>query len=227
MKIVCVVAGIVFICNPLLRAQAQQDETGTTPVDKHAFGVLPNYRTVEGKDFFRPITIRQKFKIAAEDTFSPTSYLLGGVFAGLSQLNNSNPSFGQGVEGYAKRYGTNTADQDIGNFMTEAIMPSLLHEDPRYFRKGTGSFKGRLAYAASRVLVTRTDSGGSRFNSSEFLGNGTVAAIGNLYYADDKGFSPTMQRMFTQIGTDAISNVLKEIWPDVKRKYFNRKRSGS
>ncbi len=204
---------------------AQESGAGVTPEDKHAFGVLPNYRTVESADTFRSISTRQKFKIAAEDTFSAPSYLLGGVFAGLSQMNNSNPSFGQGAEGYLKRYASNTADQDIGNFMTEAIMPSLLHEDPRYFRKGTGSIKKRLLYAASRVLITRTDSGGTSFNTAEFLGNGTVAAIGNLYYADAKGFSPTMQRMFTQISTDAISNVLKEIWPDVKRKYFNKKKS--
>ncbi len=190
--------------------------------DKRIFGVLPNYRTAEGSVPYSPITVKQKFTIATKDSLSPPSYVLGGLFAGLSQFNNSNPSFGQGVEGYAKRYGTNTGDQVIGNYLTEAIMPSLLHEDPRYFRKGHGSGAGRVLYALSRVLVTRTDSGSTRFNFSEFIGNGAVASIGNLYYPDDKGFSPTMQRMFTQIGTDAISNVLKEIWPDVKRKYLHK-----
>jgi hypothetical protein len=209
---------------PIVPAKGQETAIGQPGVvqDKRIFGVLPNYRTAEGSVPYKPITAKQKFMIATKDTMSPPSYLLGGVFAGLSQLNNSNPSFGQGAIGYAKRYGTNTADQVIGNYMTEAIMPTILHEDPRYFRKSTGSIKSRIGYAVARVVVTKTDSGGTRFNYSEFLGNGTVAAIGNLYYPDDKGFSSTMQRMASQIGTDAISNVLKEIWPDVKRKWLHK-----
>ena len=212
--------GLALVVCPC--AFAQDIDPQGTPVDKHAFGVLPNYRTVEGSDPFRPISTSRKFKIAVGDTFGATSYLLGGVFAGLSQLSNSDPSFGQGLKGYLKRYGANTADQDIGNFMTEAILPTVLREDPRYFRKGTGSMGGRLGYAASRVFIAKSDRGNNVFNGAEFLGNGTVAAIGNIYHGDDRGLSPTMQRMFTQIGTDAISNVLKEIWPDVKRKYFSK-----
>ena len=196
-------------------------EAGSTE-DKRAFGVLPNYRTAESDQPFVPISTKQKFKIAAKDTFDWPSYILGGAFAGISQLTNSNPSFGQGFDGYAKRYGANVADQDIGNFMTEAIMPTLLHEDPRYFRKGSGPVGKRIVYAATRVLITKTDSGGTLFNFAEFVGNGSVAALGNLYYPDAKGFSPTMQRMFTQIGTDAVSQVLKEFWPDVKRKWFSK-----
>ncbi len=191
-------------------------------VDKRIFGVLPNYRTANGTLPFRPITVKQKFTIATKDTFDYPSYVLAAAFSGLSQANNSNPSFGQGFRGYARRYGSSIADQDIGNFMTEAIFPSLLHQDPRYFRKVNGPFKSRLWYASTRVLVTRTDSGAWWFNASEFIGNGTVAALGNWYYPDARGFGPTAQRMFTQIGTDAISNVMKEFWPDVKRKWFRK-----
>jgi hypothetical protein len=215
-----------------LTAQTVAPEPGgsaTAPAtpeqDKHIFGVLPNYRTTEGSIPFKPITTKQKFTIATKDTLDFPSYGLAGFFAGVSQFDNSNPSFGQGLRGYAHRYITGVADQDMGNFMTEAILPSMLHEDPRYFRKAQGSFKSRISYAATRVLITRTDSGGSRFNFSEFLGNGTVASIGNAYYPDGRGFSPTMQRMFTQIGTDAISGVLKEFWPDVKRKLHKRSAS--
>ena len=191
--------------------------------DKRIFGVLPNYRTADGTQPYRPITVKQKFTIAKKDTFDYPSYVLAAAFAGISQVNNSNPSFGQGFKGYARRYGSSIADQDIGNFMTEAIYPSLLHEDPRYFRKVNGKFSRRLLYASTRVFVTHTDSGGQRFNFSEFLGNGTVASIGNWYYPDARGFDDTMQRMFTQIGTDALSNVLKEFWPDIKRKWFSKR----
>lgn len=194
--------------------------------DKRVFGVLPNYRTADGTVPFSPITTKQKFHIAIKDTFDYPSYLLAGGFAGISQLDNSNPSFGQGLKGYAKRYASSVADQDLGNFMTEAIMPTLLHEDPRYFRKVNGSFKSRLFYAATRVAVAKTDNGNWTFNAAEFLGNGTVAALGNAYYPDAVGFGPTMQRMFTQIGTDAFSQVLKEFWPDIKRKWF-KKRDGN
>ena len=110
----------------------------------------------------------------------------------------------------------------MGNMLSESLLPIALHEDPRFFRKGTGKFWNRVAYSASRVLVCKTDSGGSTFNVAEILGNGTVASIGNLYYPDSRGFGSTMNRMFTQIGTDAFSNVLKEFWPDVKR-YYGRK----
>ena len=196
-------------------------EPGSTQ-DKRIFGVLPNYRTADGTAPFSPITTKQKFTIAAKDTFNYPSYMLAAGFSSISQLENSNPEFGQGVKGYLKRYASAVADQDLGNFMTEAVFPSLLHEDPRYFRKGNGTAKGRLAYALDRVLVTRTDSGRSRFNSSEWLGNGSVAALGNLYYPGERGFDSTMQRTISQVGTDAISNVLKEFWPDFKKRFHKQ-----
>lgn len=201
-------------------------EPGSTQ-DKRIAGILPNYRTVDSTTPFLPLTVGQKWKIATKDTFDYPSYALAAAFAGLSQLDNSNPSFGQGFKGYAKRYAAGIADQDIGNFMTEAIYPTLLHEDPRYFRKVNGSVKSRLAWAVERIVVTRTDSGGSQFNFSEWLGNGTVAAIGNSYYPNERGFGSTMQRMVTQVGTDAISDVLKEFWPDIKKHWLHKPDKGT
>jgi hypothetical protein len=187
-------------------------------LDKRNFGVFPNYRTADGDLPFKPITTGQKFTIARRDSLDYPSYALAMLFSGISQANNSNQSFGQGIEGYSRRYASAISDQVLGNFMAEAVFPSLLHQDPRYFRKGHGSTSGRIVYAASRVLVSKTDSGHWSFNASEVLGNGTVAAIGNLYYPDARSFGGTMQRMGTQIATDAISNLLKEFWPDVKRR---------
>lgn len=194
-----------------------------TPADARAFGVLPNYRTAELADPYSPISVGRKFTIARKDTLDWPSFFTAGIFTGISQANNSNPSFGQGVKGLAHRYGTSVIDQSAANFMTEAVLPSVFHQDPRYFRKGEGSIKGRIAWAASRVVVARNDSGKWGFNYSEFLGNGAVAALGNAYYPDSRGLSPTMQRMFSQIGTDALSQVLKEFWPDVKRLRERRK----
>jgi hypothetical protein len=226
-------AGILFITGLFALpgyAQDQPADPAATPAalptpaqDKHAFGVLPNYRTVDGTLPYMPINWKAKFVIATKDSFDGPAYVLGGFFAGVSQINNTNPSFGQGVEGFAKRYAAGVADQDLGNFMTEAIMPILFHEDPRYFRKVNGSVKSRIFYAATRVLVAKTNSGHNTFNFAEVIGNGAVASIGNIYYRDERGFSPTMQRMSTQIGTDAISQVLKEFWPDFKRRWQRHK----
>ncbi len=196
--------------------------TPQTSQDKRIFGVLPNYRTVDGTLVFEPLTTAQKYHIAVKDSFDWPGFFVAAAFAGLYQAENEHPNFGQGIEGYAKRYGTAYVDQVVGNMMTEAVLPSLLHEDPRYFRLVNGTVKHRLWYAATRVFVTHTDSGGTRFNTSEILGNGIAGSVGNAYYADERGFGDTMDRMWTAIGTDAISDVLKEFWPDIKRHYFHK-----
>lgn len=195
---------------------------GVAAEDKRAFGVLPNYRTVEGSQPFVPITAKQKLTIATKDTIDGPSYVLAGLFSGLYQLTDQNPSFGQGMKGYSRRYGSAIADQDLGNYMTEGFIPVLLHEDPRFFRRGYGKPIVRALLAARGVVWAHTDKGGTVFNFSEFLGNGVTAAVGNAYYPDEIGFTPTMVRMFTQIGTDALSNVLKEFWPDFKHKVLKK-----
>ena len=192
------------------------------PPDKRVFGVLPNYRTANEGATYEPITPKQKFLIASKDSFDYPLVLLAGTIAGLGQLTNQNPSFGQGMAGYARRLGTSYGDQAIGNMMTEAIFPTLLHEDPRYFRRGYGSKWSRTFYAASRVLVTRTDAGTWRFNYSEVLGNATAVAISNSYYPDNRTASANISKLGEQIAIDAVSQVLKEFWPDIKRKLFKK-----
>lgn len=192
---------------------------GLEPIDKRILGVLTNYRTANMDAAATPMTAGGKMAIAAKDSFDYPSFVLAFFNSGIGQLTNANPSFGQGLAGYARRYSTGVADQVIGNMLTEGIMPSLLHEDPRYFRMATGTGWHRLGYALTRTLVTRTDSGHARFNYSEFIGNGMDAAIGNAYYPDGRHLGDNVQRCFTQIGTDTLSNVIKEFWPDVKRRF--------
>ena len=141
-------------------------------------------------------------------------------FAGMYQFENEEPSFGQGVKGYFKRYGTSSVDQSMGNMLTEGVFPSLLHEDPRYFRQGVGGKWHRTGYALTRILVTRADNGTKRFNYSEFLGNSIAVAVSNAYYPDDRTVGDNLQKLGLQLGTDAISNVMKEFWPDVKHRFF-------
>ncbi len=196
------------------------------PPDKRVFGVLPNYRTANETAVYAPITTHQKLIIASKDSFDYPLVILAGALAGLGQLGDQNPAFGQGTAGFARRLGTSYADQAIGNMMTEGIFPSLLHEDPRYFRRGYGSKKSRFGYALTRVVVTRTDAGGTRFNFSEVLGNAAGVVISNSYYAEGRTVSNNVAKLGEQISTDAISQVLKEFWPDIKRKLFRHRGEG-
>jgi hypothetical protein len=196
--------------------------------DKRVFGVLPNYRTAEETGTYVPITSRQKLTIATKDTVDYPLFLLGGAFAGLAQLTNEHPRFGQGMVGFAHRYGTAYADQFVGNYMTEGILPILFHEDPRYFRRGHGPKKSRTFYAATRIFVTKTDSGGTTFNFAEVVGNSIAAGVGNAYYPGERTLWDNLSRLGQALATDAISQVLKEFWPDIKRRYwFHHKDSDS
>jgi len=202
--------------------QPGQTQKGQAPIDKRVLGVLPNYRTANESAVYTPISVRHKYVIGLKDSFDYPLFFVGALYAAAGQLTNQHPAFGQGLAGYGRRLGTGYADQAIGNMMTESIYPSLLREDPRYFRRGHGSTGSRFWYAVTRVLVTKTDAGGTRFNFSEWLGNGTAVAISNSYYPDDHRLTANVTKLLTQIGTDATSQVLKEFWPDIKRRWFHK-----
>ncbi len=174
---------------------------------------------------YRPITSKEKFKIAAQDSIGWNIALLAGAFAGLAQIEATEPSFGQGMAGYGRYFGTAYADQFIGNFMTEAIFPAMLHEDPRYFRVDEGGARHRALGAIAQIFWTRKDSGGREFNYSEIVGNATATAISNAYYPDTRDVADNLQKWGTAVGTDLVSNVLKEFWPDFKRKVLHHQKS--
>ncbi len=199
----------------------QPGQTVPPPPDKRIFGVLPNYRTANATAVYMPITPKQKLTIAAKDSFDYPLLGLAAFLAGFGQLTNENPSFGQGWAGYGHRVAVEYADQAIGNMMTEGFFPIMLHEDPRYFRRGYGGFKSRVWYAATRVFVTKTDSGGTRFNFSEIVGNAAGAAISNTYTPDQRSVDDNIETWWTQISIDSASQVLKEFWPDIKHKLFH------
>ena len=186
----------------------------------HIFWVIPNFREDENPNDIKPLTPRQKLKIAFDDSFDPSAFLVAGVFAGSSMAQRQY-AFGQGMEGFAKYYGGAFADQAIGNMMTEALFPIALGQDPRYFPKASGSFLGRTGYAISREVVTRGDNGKNEFNTSELVGNAVAAGISNAYYpAVNRSLSTTANKWVQQIALDSAFNVMKEFWPDVRRKLF-------
>ena len=169
--------------NPTTEITSQPEAPNVVPTEsKRLLWIIPNYRTSPTLQNYEPLPVREKFKIASEDAFDPGTVALGALFAGESQLTNGERSIGQGVAGYGRYWGAAYADFAIGNLMTEGIFPSVLHQDPRYFRKGTGSGWSRLGYAMGQIFWTHGDSGRSQFNYSEVLGNSTAVAIGELYY---------------------------------------------
>jgi hypothetical protein len=194
------------------------------PGGKRVLGVLPNYRTASADQEGTTLTSKQKMTIAAKDSFDYPLVLLAAAYAGLDQLNNDDPSYHQGVEGYAKRLGAWYADEAIGNMFTEGVFPTLFHQDPRYFRRGPqwGGFWKRTGYAVSQVIVTHKDGGGYQFNYSEWVGNSAATAIGNIYHVDGRDAGTNTYRLLEEVGTDAFSQFLKEFWPDVKKKFFHK-----
>jgi len=184
---------------------AGQDKPG------RVFGVLPNYTTVDAAARAPRITSKQSFRFAIENSLDPYVFpFLGGVAL---------IGAGQGANDYSRRYATAFADKTLSNFMTTAVLPSMLRQDPRYFQRGSGGFWQRAAYAATRTVATRSRSGRAEVNFSEIGGNGAAAAIGTLYYpASNRSAADALARWGMQILWDAASNELKEFWPDIRGK---------
>jgi hypothetical protein len=203
-------------------ATVPDKNTGTSK--DRLFYTLPNFLTLENGGNLPPLTTKEKYKVVARGSFDPVIYPWYGFLSALSQAQNSEPGYGQGWGGYGKRYGAAFADGTIENFITGAILPSMLHQDPRYFQLGSGSFTHRALYAISRNIVTRTDSGGSQFNYSEIVGGGMSAFLSTYTYhpSEDKTISNTMSVWATQYAYDTITIVVKEFWPDIHRKLSHK-----
>jgi hypothetical protein len=191
---------------------------------KRIFGIIPKNRTWPSLTDYKPLSPKQKFAIARQDSFDRGTIILAAAFAADAQLTNANPAFGQGGRGYARYFGASYGDLVIGNYMSEAIYPTLLHQDPRYFRRGIGSTWSRLGYSIGQIFWTHTDSDRTQFNYSEILGNSTAVAISNAYYQDNRSAANSGTKLGTQLGVDMASNVLKEFWPDVSRRFSRKNR---
>jgi hypothetical protein len=186
-------------------------------------GVIPNFNTVNnGKA--EPITPGQKFHLFFKGAFDPYQFVLAGIDAGIGQAENSNPGFNQGFAGYARRYGANFGDNFFGNFFGNAVLPTLLHQDPRYFRLGHGSVLHRTLYSISTSVRTRSDKGNWQPAYSNLFGNLIGASISNLYYPDgDRGLYPTLRRALSITYQGTIGGLLQEFYPDAVQKYKQHK----
>jgi hypothetical protein len=188
------------------------------------FWTLPNFLTLENAHSVAPLTSGQKFKLMARTSFDPTNFPFYAFLAGISQADNSEAGYGQGSIGYAKRFGSNFADGTAENFFVQAVFPSIFRQDPRYYQDGKATFWRRAGYAASRIAVIRSDTGHLEINISELAGSAAAAALSNTYRpATDRTVPNTMETWGSMMGWDTFFNMLREFWPDIRRKVHQRK----
>jgi len=198
-----------------------EQQTGTSK--DRLFWALPNFLTVDSVGNLPALTSGQKFKVVGRGLIDPSEFVIMGFLAGIGQASDSNPTYGQGFKGYAQRYGTAYSDNAVENFMSSAVLPSILHQDPRYYELGKGGFLRRTGHAVGRVLITRSDAGQTQFNYSEVLGAGMAAAISTYTYHphSERSFGNVGGVWITQMGWDAATYMLKEFWPDLRRKHHD------
>jgi hypothetical protein len=177
---------------------------------QRALGFIPNFY-VSYIPNAAPLTPRQKFKLAAKTIVDPVTFGLTAAAAGLEQMDNDLGGYGQGAQGYAKRYGASYADNVTGTLIGSAILPSLFKQDPRYFYKGTGSKRSRVLYALAMAVVCKGDNGRWQTNYSGILGSLAAGGISNLYYpSHDRGVGLTFENTLIGFGTTAAGNILQE-----------------
>ena len=223
----CFNLACAFFFVAILGAQAP-DPAQTQPAsvtDDRILGVIPNFLTVENpRQQVTPLSPKQKFTLFAKETFDPFTVAASAAGAALSQIDNDNPKYGRGGGPYAERFGAAVADVTTQNFFSDAVLASLLHEDPRYFRRGPeyGAWN-RVGYALSRVFVTRTDKGTPSFNYSGILGMSMGIALSNAYYPDASvNASEVGSRFATSIAASSLGNLLPEFWPDIRQKLHRK-----
>jgi carboxypeptidase family protein len=177
---------------------------------QRVLGFLPNFYVSYARKPV-PLTSKQKFRLAVRTTADPVSFVLTGITAGLLQAENGFSGYGQGLEGYGKRYGASYGDLVTDTFIGSAMLPSLLKQDPRYFYKGTGGTRQRILYAVAHAVICEGDNGRSQANYSAILGSLASAGIANLYYpAANRGTGLTFEVTAIGIGESAVANLLQE-----------------
>lgn len=197
-------------------ADLKNDHSGYKQTDR-MFWVVPNFAAVSPNTELPPLTTRGKFDLAMHDSIDYSGFTWTAILAGQAMATRSDPELGTGIKGYGRYFWRTFADGVSGTFFTEAIVPSITHEDPRYYTLGRGGFFRRFGYAVSRTVITKTDSGGLSFNWSEVAGNALEAGLSNAYYPpEERGMRQTARDWGAQMESAVLNNIAKEFWPDIR-----------
>ena len=202
--------------------QQTPDQAQRDPQTKRILGIIPNFRAVSTDEKLPPQSVKDKFMDATQDSFDYSSAFIPLMLAGYSMSTNATPEFGKGGPGFARYLWHSAVDQTSENYMVEFIVPTLTHEDTRYYTLFRGGFLKRTGYALSRAVITRNDAGKNVFNMSEVVGAGAAAGISNLYYpSKSRSFANTGTQWGLDVGIDGASFFVKEFWPDINHKLFH------
>jgi len=209
-------ADTAVVVSPATNIQVAEEQIKVEE-QQRVLKVIPNFY-VSYVPNAAPLIARQKFQLAWKTVIDPVSFLVIGAVAGVEQSQNSFPGYGQGAQGYAKRYAASYGDLLSGTMIGSAILPSLLKQDPRYFYKGTGSKRSRVLYALANAVICKGDNGHWQTNYSGILGSLAAGGLSNLYYpAEDRnGAKLTFQNAGIGIGTTGALNLMEEF---VVRKF--------
>jgi hypothetical protein len=200
---------------------AQRDEN-----PKRILGFIPNFQSKDDiPQNQAPLSPREKYILAYHQTVDFSAHVGNAFQAALQQASNGQPHYGQGWGPYAQRFGAAEADQVTSAFFIFGFLPHVLKEDPRYFRKRYGSPWSRIAYAASRTVITRSDAGGRTFNTPQVLGQLLQQSISTAYYPEqDRSVSGVIEDWGINLAYNSAYNILKEFYPDFLRVISHRHR---
>jgi hypothetical protein len=207
---------------PASPAPQNTSDSQRAPQTKRILGIIPNFRAISTDEKLPAQSVKEKFVTASEDSFDYSSIFIPAMLAGYSMETVATPEFHQGAAGYARYFWHAAVDQTSENYMVEFVVPSITHEDTRYYTMGRGGFLKRTGYALSRAVVTRSDSGKEVFNASEVIGAGASSGLSSLYYPTrERSFGNTGKAWGIDVGVDGISFVAKEFWPDINHWLFH------
>jgi len=215
---------------PASGASQEPGGTPSSPADqpdqnpKRILGIIPNFQTKDDTPQNQaPLTVKEKYILALHQTVDISAHI-GNLFqAGLQQASDTQPHFGEGWGPYAERFGAAEGDQATSSFFIFGFLPQILHDDPRYFRRGKGSVWSRICYSATRTVITRKDSGDATFNVPQVAGQLFQQSISTLYYPpEDRSAGRVFQNWGTSLAYNTVYNVVKEFYPDFLRIVFHR-----
>jgi hypothetical protein len=190
---------------------------------KRILGIMPNYRAVSAGAIPPPPTAKQAFKIATENSFDYSSFVFVGLTSMIAEGENTHKSFGKGIPGFWSYYWRGFVDKTDGNYWVIFALPTVLHEDERYYAKGEGPLWKRAAYSSTRVFITPNYHGKNTVNASELMGRAIAQGIGTTYYpSSDTGAGALAQKWGYAIARDALTNTFREFWPDIAEHVLHK-----
>jgi subtilisin family serine protease len=212
---------------PTISPKAAEIPVAPIPVSKQQpkriLGLMPNYRAVSAGEVPPPPTPKQAFMIATRNSFDYSSFVFVGITSLFAETSDAHPQLGEGMAGYGRYYWRGYLDKTTGNYMVIFALPTILHEDERYYAMGQGSFLKRGIYAASRIFITPDYHGHNTFNASEVFGRGISQGISLSYYPSaDRTAGALAEKYGWAIGRDALTNTFREFWPDIATHVLHR-----